>query len=30
MDHGSEALIGLVSAHGDTFEFLQFAEEVLD
>ena len=30
MDHGSEALIGLVGAHGDTFEFLQFAEEVLN
>src|SRR5882762_2813599 len=30
MDHGSEALVGLVCAHGDPFEFLQFAEEVLD
>jgi len=30
MDHGGEALIGLVGAHGDAFEFLEFAEEVLD
>src|ERR1700722_2636601 len=29
IDHGSEGLVGLVSAHGDTFELLQFAEEVL-
>src|ERR1039458_625132 len=30
MDHGGEALIGLVSAHCDTFELLEPAEEVLD
>ena len=30
MDHGGEALIGLVAAHGDAFELLQLAEEVLD
>ena len=30
MDHGGEALIGFVGAHGDTFELLELAEEVLD
>ena len=30
MDHGGEALIGLVGAHGDAFELLEPAEEVLD
>jgi hypothetical protein len=30
MDDGGEALIGLVGAHGDAFEFLEIAEEVLD
>ena len=30
MDHGLEALVGFVGAHGDAFEFLEFAEEVLD
>jgi len=30
MDHGGEALIGLVGAHGDAFELLELAEEVLD
>ena len=30
MDHGLEALVGFVGAHGDTFEFLEFTEEVLD
>ena len=30
MDHGCEALIGLVGAHGDAFELLELAEEVLD
>lgn len=30
MDHGSEALIGFVGAHGDAFELLEPAEEVLD
>ena len=30
MDHSSEAFVGLVAAHGDTLEFLQTAEEVLD
>ena len=30
MDHGCEALVGFVSAHGDAFELLQLAEEVLD
>jgi hypothetical protein len=30
MDHGGEALIGLVSAHRDAFELLEPAEEVLD
>ena len=30
MDHGPEALIGFVGAHGDTLEFLEFAEEVFD
>src|SRR6201984_2248133 len=30
MDHGGEALIGLVGAHGDAFELLESAEEVFD
>src|SRR5580704_14382891 len=30
MDHGGEALIGLVGAHCDTFEHLEPVEEVLD
>jgi hypothetical protein len=30
MDHGGEALIGLVGAHGDAFELLELAEEILD
>ena len=30
MDHGGEALIGLVGAHSDAFELLKPAEEVLD
>src|SRR5436190_1384138 len=30
MDHGGEALIGLVGAHGDAFELLEPAEEVFD
>ena len=30
MDHGLEALVGFVGAHGDAFEFLEFTEEVLD
>ena len=30
MDHGFEALIGLVGAHGDALELLELAEEVLD
>jgi hypothetical protein len=30
MDHGSEAGIGLVAAHGHALELLEFAEEVLD
>jgi hypothetical protein len=30
MDHGGETLIGLVGAHGDAFELLELAEEVLD
>jgi hypothetical protein len=30
MDHGREALIGLVAAHRDTFELLEFAKEILD
>src|SRR5713101_6028130 len=30
MDHGLEALVGFVGTHGDAFEFLEFAEEVLD
>ena len=30
MDDGGEALIGLVGAHGDAFEFLELAEEVFD
>ena len=30
MDHGGEALIGLVGAHCDAFELLELAEEVLD
>jgi len=30
MDHGGEALIGLVGAHGDAFELLELSKEVLD
>lgn len=30
MDHGSEGVIGFVASGGDPFEFLEFAEEVLD
>jgi len=30
MDVCGEALIGFVCAHGDPFEFLSFAEEILD
>jgi hypothetical protein len=30
MEHGGEALIGLVRAHGDAFEALELAEEVFD
>ena len=30
MDHGLEALVGFVGAHGDAFEFLELAEEILD
>ena len=30
MDHGREALIGFVGAHGDAVELLELAEEVLD
>ena len=30
MDSGLEAFVGFVAAHGDTFEFLELAEEVLD
>src|ERR1700692_4278186 len=30
IDHGGEALIGLVGAHGDAFELLELAEEVFD
>src|SRR6185437_5883205 len=30
MDHGGEALIGFVGAHGDAFELFEFGEEVLD
>ncbi len=30
MDHGGEALIGLIGAHGNAFELLELAEEVLD
>src|SRR5713101_6201679 len=30
MDHGLEALVGFVGAHGDTLELLELAEEVLD
>jgi hypothetical protein len=30
MDHGGEALVGLVGAHGDAFELLDLAEEVFD
>ena len=30
VDHGGEALIGFVGAHGDAFELLELAEEVLD
>src|SRR5260370_3939962 len=30
MDHGLEALVGFVGAHGDALELLKLAEEVLD
>src|SRR5688572_22783846 len=30
MDDGGEALIGFVRAHGNAFEFLELAEEILD
>src|SRR5271169_3475788 len=30
MDHGCEALIGFVGAHGDAFEVLEPGEEILD
>src|ERR1700682_6348187 len=30
MDHGGDALIGLVGAHSDAFELLELAEEVFD
>ena len=30
VDHGGEAEVGLVAAHGDAFELLELAEEVLD
>jgi hypothetical protein len=30
VDHGGEALVGLVRAHDDALEFLELAEEVLD
>ena len=30
MDHGGEALIRLVGAHGDALELLELAEEVFD
>jgi hypothetical protein len=30
IDHGGKALVGLVTAHGDTLELLEFAEEVFD
>lgn len=30
MDHCREALIGFACAHGDAFEFFEFAEEVFD
>lgn len=30
MNHGREALIGLVGAHGDAFEFVEVAEEAPD
>lgn len=30
MDHGREALIGFVAAHGDALELLELAEEILD
>jgi hypothetical protein len=30
MDHGSEAGVGFVAAHGDAFELLDLAEEILD
>jgi hypothetical protein len=30
MDHGGETLVCLVGAHGDAFELLELAEEVLD
>src|SRR5580704_1220127 len=30
IDHGFEALVGFVGAHGDAFEFLELAEEVFD
>src|SRR5260370_22631171 len=30
VEHGSEARVGFVGTHGDAFEFLELAEEVLD
>ena len=30
MDHSSETFVGFVGAHGDAFELLEFAEEILD
>jgi len=30
MDDGCETLVGFFGAHGDAFELLEFAEEVLD
>src|SRR5208282_1956328 len=30
MDHGGEALIGFIGAHGDALELLELAEEILD
>ena len=30
MDHGGEAVVGLVASHGDALELFEFAKEVLD
>ena len=30
MDHGGEAVIGLVAAHGDSLELSELAQEVFD